>query len=107
MSYVIRQLHARGHSALASEATTVALVEALKRGEIVRGKYLEWSDPNAKKGRGAERWTDDPARAVRFDSKEAAMACWQAQSTVKPLRSDGRPNKPMTAWTVTIEEAAE
>lgn len=76
----------------------------LKDGGPVLGRYLEWSDPDARGGRGDDRWTSDLAKAKRFPSFEAASACWQAQSTVKPMRPDGKPNRPMTAFSVTIEE---
>jgi len=53
---------------------------------------------------GRERWTTDITKAKRFASQEDAMGCWRKQSTVKPFRSDGRPNRPMTAYSVVVEE---
>ena len=105
MSYfVLRQIHPPGKSARADEADAVSLLMTLKDGGPVHGDYLEWSNPNAKHGRGDDRWTSDLTKAKRFKSFTDAMACWNAQSTLVPLRPDGRPNKPMTAYSVTVEE---
>jgi len=103
MVYVLRQIHPPGLSATADQATTVALARAAMLGEVQYGDYLEWSDPDANNGMGAERWTSDPAKAKRFLTFEAALACWKAQSTVRPWRDDGRPNRPLTAYSVTPE----
>jgi len=107
MSYVLRQIHPKGKSALADEANIMALTVAAVADEIERGDYLEWSDPNARKGFGDDRWTDDLAKAQRFPSFEAAMECWKAQSTKRPFRDDGKPNRPMTAYSVTVEQVAD
>jgi hypothetical protein len=105
MSYVIRQIHPPGKSATADEATAVALTLATVRGDIERGKYLEWSDPDARGGLGDDGWTDDVDKAKRFASFTAAMECWKAQSAVHPIRwSDGKPNRPLTAYSVTVEQ---
>lgn len=104
MSFVIRQLHPRGRSARADESNAVAVTLAAVRGDLIEGDYLEWSDPNALFGKGDDGWTPDLAKAKRFPSFEAAVACWEAQSTLVPRRSDGKPNRPMMAYTVTIKE---
>lgn len=105
--YVLRQIYPPGKSARADEATALALAMAARINAVQYGPYLEWSDPNARKGKGHDRWTDDVAKAKRFPSFQEAMTCWQAQSTVRPLRPDGLPNRPMTAYSVSpvrIEE---
>src|SRR5262245_63041462 len=104
MAFVIRQIHPPNLSARADEATAVALASAAIVNAVVKGDYLEWSDPDARGGRGDDRWTSDLAKAKRFPSHEAAWMCWKAQSTRRPLRPDGKPNRPMTAYSVTIEE---
>lgn len=68
------------------------------------GPYLEWFNVDAYGGRGADSWTHDLAEAMRFPSFEAAMECWRKQSTVVPLRDDGKPNRPLTAYNVIIEK---
>lgn len=104
MSFVIRQVHPPWKSARAHEADAVALATAaVSSPGLVVGNYLEWSDPNAKFGRGDDRWTPDLAKAKRFPNFRAAMECWKAQSTLVPTRPDGKPNRPMTAYSVTIE----
>lgn len=104
MSYVIRQIAPPGKSARANEATTVALTAAAARGEVQYGPYLEWADPNAKGGMGDDGWTDDVAKARKFSSFEAASECWRAVSIVRPVRPDGKPNRPLTAYSVSIEQ---
>jgi hypothetical protein len=103
-TFVIRQIHPEGLSALATQATTFNLASAAIRNEVVIGKYLEWSDPDARGGRGDDRWTDDVAKAKRFATHAAAFECWRARSRTIPTRPDGKPNRPMTAYSVSIEE---
>ena len=104
MSFVLRQIHPAGKSARADDANAAELALASIGGNVVIGDYLEWSDPNAKFGLGDDRWTADLAKAKRFPSFTAAMECWKAQSTLVPRRPDGKPNRPMTAWSVTVVE---
>jgi hypothetical protein len=52
---------------------------------------------------GKATFTDDPRDGLRFDNMAAAFECWKRQSTVQPLRPDGRPNRPLTAYTITFE----
>jgi hypothetical protein len=42
--------------------------------------------------------------AMRFDTKADALIFWRKQSRTMPLRPDGHPNRPLTAYTVKIEE---
>ena len=98
--YVLCQISPPGKSALADEATAAALAVAAAAGEVTRGPYLEWSDPDAKGGMGAERWTLELSKAKRFPSFTDAMNCWMAQSRLRPYRDDGKPNRPMTAYSI-------
>lgn len=66
----------------------------------VVGKYLAWFDVDAFDGRGSDHWTDNLADAIRFPSFVAAMAAWKTTSRVRPVREDGRPNRPLTAYSV-------
>lgn len=104
MKYVLRQISPVGKSALADEATAVALAVAAVSNSVVVGKYLEWSDPNAKRGMGDERWTGDVSKAKQFGSFSEAMECWKAESTIRPIRPDGKPNRPLTAYSITVEK---
>lgn len=100
--FVLRQIHPPGFTA--SEHSPAELLAAILNGEPVEGKFLAWFDVEAYGGRGADRWTDDVRKAIRFKSFEAAMACWQQTSKTVPLRTDGRPNRPLTAYSVTVQE---
>jgi hypothetical protein len=51
---------------------------------------------------GVIRLTPDPERAMRFVSTSKALQAWNTESTKRPLRPDGLPNKPMTALTVEV-----
>lgn len=51
--------------------------------------------------------TPDPAKALRFATTEEAWACWRLQSRRTPHRPDGQPNRPLTAYTITIANAPE
>jgi hypothetical protein len=105
--YVLRQIRPPGMLPVATHNTAVELAAAAVEGKIVVGKYLEWSDPDARDGRGDDRWTDDLAKAKKFATFMDAMECWKAQSTVVPFRPDGKPNRPMTAYSVTPEKIDE
>ena len=105
--YVLRQIRASDRLPVATEGEAVALAVASVEGKIVVGKYLEWSDPDARGGRGDDRWTADLAKAKKFATFTDAMECWTAQSTVVPFRPDGKPNRPMTAYSVTPERIEE
>lgn len=105
MSFVLRKINPPGMSAMADEATAANLAVAAIQNRIQMGEYLQWADPDAHGGRGDDRWTTDIEKARRFASFADAMECWQAQSTLLPTRPDGKPNRPMTAWSVTVEPA--
>jgi len=64
------------------------------------GSYLASYDPEAADGNGAAEWTPDPARAMTFATVEAATACYRAVPRSSPLRPDGKPNRPLTVFSV-------
>lgn len=68
------------------------------------GKYLMVYDPDGANGRGVILSTNDIGMAMQFPSVREALECWKQVSAVKPLRPDGKPNRPLTAYTVTFEE---
>jgi len=72
---------------------------------MVIGQYLKSYDPEAHKGRGTAEWTADPDQAIHFSSAEEAFACWHQVPASRPVRKDGRPNKPLTAFSVEIAQA--
>ena len=42
---------------------------------------------------------------MRFATRGDAMNFWRAPSKTRPTRMDGKPNRPLTALTVEIEDA--
>ena len=69
------------------------------------GQYLESFDFEAYDGRGYGEFTPDPARAKRFDDVPACVLFWSTTSTTKPVREDGKPNRPLTALSIDISDA--
>jgi hypothetical protein len=71
------------------------------------GKYLLLYDPKSPSPDGTLdggilEVTDDPAKALRFPSYGAV---WQKyRETNGRMRVDGEPDRPLTAWTVSVEE---
>ena len=64
------------------------------------GQYLKTYDPEAHEGRGAATWTDKLAEARVFATAGDLLECWREQSKTRPLREDGCPNRPLTAFSV-------
>jgi hypothetical protein len=57
-------------------------------------------DPEGDGGNGIAIWTRDPAQAMTFAAGEAAVTCYRAVPLSCPLRADGKPNCPLTMFTV-------
>jgi hypothetical protein len=74
-------------------------------GRAVEGEWLESFDPDGNDGFGAISFTSDIAKAMRFRDLDEAFATWKQQSKVRPLRSDMRPNRPLTAYNITFDDA--
>jgi hypothetical protein len=66
------------------------------------GQALAAFDADAHDGRGDATWTTNPDDALTFDTLEAAKDFHQTTSTVRPLRDDGKPNRPLTMFTVIV-----
>jgi hypothetical protein len=69
------------------------------------GTYLKSADFEAHGGIGWMTFTRNPGSALKFDSAGAAIAYWRTRSKTVPTRPDGKPNRPLTALTVEIEDA--
>lgn len=65
--------------------------------------YLKSFNANSYHGLGAAGLTPNLDEALKFDTMANALNFWKTQSTLKPLRPDGKPNRPLTAYTVLIE----
>src|SRR5882672_5929531 len=66
------------------------------------GLYVASYDPDARDGHGAVTGTADRTQALHFETPADAFTFWRQPSTVRPLRPDGRPNKPLTAFHIEI-----
>lgn len=75
---------------------------------VFDGKLVEEYDPDDVLGLGVGhlKTTSEPVRAFRWPSVGAALGAWQAQSKARPLRFDGKPNRPLTCWAIQIEPVA-
>ena len=67
-----------------------------------RGQFLMTYHPS-----GLSEWTLDPQRAMTFESHSAAIALWKSVHPTHPTRSDGRPNRPLTAFSIEVIELAQ
>lgn len=67
------------------------------------GRFLKSFDLEAHDGRGATEWTRDIGSAHKFSDFTEALSTWKAQSKRHPVRPDGKPNRPLTAYTVSVE----
>jgi hypothetical protein len=67
-------------------------------------RFVKAMDFEAHDGRGELTTTDDQAEAMQFPSMIEAMEFWKTSPQCHPIRlSDGRPNRPLTAYTVSVE----
>jgi hypothetical protein len=80
------------------------LIAALDRGEPI---WLKMADFDAAEGRGYIRFTDHQEDAQRFAGVGEAFEMWRKQSTRRPLRPDGKPNRPLTAFSITFDTVAD
>lgn len=51
--------------------------------------------------------TPDPSKALRFPGAREALECWKRTCERDPTRPDGRPNRPLTAFTVAVVPAED
>jgi hypothetical protein len=61
------------------------------------GHYVTGGDHNALDGKGYFDFSPHIGLAMLFPSQREALEFWQRQSTIKPYRPDGKPNRPLTA----------
>jgi hypothetical protein len=69
-------------------------------------QYVFAFNPDGNQGFGHIAITNDPDQALKFPDFIAALNFWRQQSTVRPLRTDGQPNRPLTAYTVEFVQCA-
>lgn len=66
------------------------------------GWYLAAYEPEANDGHGEASWTPDADKALTFATADDAAACYLAVPRTRPLRPDGKPNRPLTMFTVAV-----
>jgi hypothetical protein len=66
--------------------------------------YLEAADFEAADGRGIAYLTRDIHKAQRFDGIQTLFAYWKRIPMARQWRPDGKPNRPLTVYTITAEE---
>jgi hypothetical protein len=71
-------------------------------GFTLAGMYLRSYDPEFADGRGLAEWTADIELAMKFPTTGEAWMLWRRPSRVQPIRADGRPNRPLTAFTIEV-----
>lgn len=73
----------------------------------LHGQYLKEFDPEYKFGLGKAEWTPILAEAMVFDSMIEAYEELGRSPLIKPLRDDGKPNRPLTAFHIECAPLAE
>lgn len=64
--------------------------------------YLKTFDIEAYNGGGTLTYTSDWREAHQFKDAHDLLKTWGAQSTTRPLRGDGKPNRPLTSCSIEI-----
>jgi hypothetical protein len=84
----------------------IGCADGIERAEF-DGRYVKSFTPNGHGGCGYLVTTDRIDEAKPYPSKIAALEEWRAQSATHPLRPDGKPNRPLTAFHCEIAEFPE
>jgi hypothetical protein len=87
---------------ISGEGFTIVLIRLAdgRTDGVPVGCYLASFDPEGARGTGIAEWTKYPAHAMTFATAEAATACYRAVPHNRPLRADGKPNQPLTMFSV-------
>lgn len=64
--------------------------------------YLAAWDLEAYGGLGDASFTTDPNAAHVFPTAGMAWQTWRSTPSNRPLRDDGQPNRPLTAFTIAV-----
>jgi len=73
---------------------------------VEQNEYVVSCDVDAMGGVGAV-FFGTREQAMRFEDAGCALAYWKLQSRVRPIRPDGKPNRPLTALTVELQRVEE
>jgi len=66
----------------------------------IDGEYVKSYNPDAHDGRGDASFTKLLEEALRFTDMTEALEFAMRQPECRPRRADGRPNRPLTAFTL-------
>lgn len=70
----------------------------------VAGQYVESFSHDVNGWRGVGTFTADRRKAMQFITFDEAWEFWGRRSRGYPTRPDGKPNRPLTAYSVVIED---
>jgi hypothetical protein len=86
---------------------TAAMAVASAMGNLDNPRlWLLSYDPDGRRGMGSIHFTDSVDEAKRYDSAHAVLEEWRRQSGVRPMRPDGKPNRPLTAYSISPQRVA-
>ena len=71
------------------------------------GQFVQEYTPDGNDGRGDLLLTGNAGQAKRYPNAVAALRDWKRVSETHPVRLDGKPNRPMTAFTIRTVNVAE
>lgn len=71
---------------------------------VIDGEYLKSYDPEAHDGLGDATFTQDKGKALVFVDNREAIAFVMKVPKARPLRADGRPNRPILVFSLEIEQ---
>jgi hypothetical protein len=74
--------------------------------EFAEPTYLKSYDPDGNDGHGDIELTNISSEAKQFEPG-TTMDEWMKISTTRPLRPDGKPNRPLSAYTIQTEPIPE
>ena len=62
--------------------------------------YVREYDADGLDGYGRVEFTGEVHEALRFTGLPELLACWSTTSSTRSVRTDGRPNRPLTAYSI-------
>lgn len=69
---------------------------------LADGQFLKAFDEADDGSLSTVEFTANTDNAMKFESLSDAFSFWKTQSTTVPLRPDGEPNRPLTAFNVEV-----
>jgi hypothetical protein len=87
-------------------AVVIRLLRTFGGPHLFDGQYVvdyDPSPPDMEPGACLLVCSPDLARAKRYPDLEAAWGDWKRVDWRAPVRPDGKPNRPMTAFTIEVE----